>query len=87
MSEAMTDTVRVDLGARSYDVRVGRGLLARAGAEIAPFLKRPRVTVVTVQYCDFRKRLPGVAQLGNPRQHKRRLQAGIGHMNHRRSHR
>ena len=47
MSEAMTDTVRVDLGARSYDVRVGRGLLARAGAEIAPFLKRPRVTVVT----------------------------------------
>ena len=47
MSEAMTDTVRVDLGARSYDVRVGRGLLARAGAEIAPFLKRPRLTVVT----------------------------------------
>ena len=46
MSER-TDTVRVDLGARSYDVRVGGGLLARAGAEIAPLLRRPRVAVIT----------------------------------------
>jgi 3-dehydroquinate synthase len=43
----MTDTVRVDLGARSYDVRIGPGLLARAGAEIAPLLRRPRVAVLT----------------------------------------
>ena len=42
-----TDTVHVDLGARSYDVRIGPGLLARAGTEIAPLLKRPRVVVVT----------------------------------------
>jgi 3-dehydroquinate synthase len=28
------ETVRVDLGARSYDVRIGQGLLARAGQEI-----------------------------------------------------
>ena len=43
----MTDTVRVELGARSYDVRIGAGLLAQAGAEIAPLLRRPRVAVLT----------------------------------------
>jgi 3-dehydroquinate synthase len=43
----MTETVRVDLGARSYDVRIGAGLIARAGAEIAPLLRRPQVAVVT----------------------------------------
>ncbi|MCW3780011.1 3-dehydroquinate synthase [Defluviimonas salinarum] len=42
-----TETVHVDLGSRSYDVRIGAGLLARAGAEIAPFLKRRRVAVLT----------------------------------------
>lgn len=41
------DVVPVALGARSYEVRIGAGLIARAGAEIAPFLKRPRVAVVT----------------------------------------
>ena len=41
------ETVRVDLGPRSYDVRVGTGLVARAGAEIAPLLRRPRVAVIT----------------------------------------
>ncbi len=40
-------TVRVALGARSYDVRIGAGLLARAGAEIAPLLHRPRVAILT----------------------------------------
>ena len=40
-------TVRVDLGPRSYDVRVGAGLVAGAGAEIAPLLRRPRVAVIT----------------------------------------
>jgi 3-dehydroquinate synthase len=39
--------VHVDLGARAYDVRIGAGLLARAGAEIAPLLARPRVAVIT----------------------------------------
>jgi 3-dehydroquinate synthase len=42
-----TDSVHVALGARSYDVRIGTGLLDRAGAEIAPLLARPRVTVLT----------------------------------------
>ena len=40
-------TVRVDLGVRSYDVRVGRDLLAAAGEHVAPLLARPRVAVVT----------------------------------------
>ena len=43
----MAETVRVELGARSYDVRIGTGLLACAGAEIAPLLRRPRVAVLT----------------------------------------
>ncbi|MDP5305966.1 3-dehydroquinate synthase [Paracoccus spongiarum] len=45
----MTDpvTVHVPLGARAYDVRIGVGLIDRAGAEIAPLLARPRVAIVT----------------------------------------
>jgi 3-dehydroquinate synthase len=43
----MTETLTVDLGARAYDIRIGPGLIARAGAEIAPLLARPRVAVVT----------------------------------------
>ena len=41
------ETIRVPLGDRAYDVRVGQGLIARAGAEIAPLLPRPRVAVLT----------------------------------------
>lgn len=44
---AAVDSVRVDLGARSYDVRIGTGLIARSAAEIAPLLTRPRVAVLT----------------------------------------
>ncbi|MCR9125207.1 MAG: 3-dehydroquinate synthase [Rhodobacteraceae bacterium] len=43
----MENTVRVALGARSYDVQVGPGLIATAGARIAPLLDRPRVAVLT----------------------------------------
>ncbi|WP_166415643.1 3-dehydroquinate synthase [Cochlodiniinecator piscidefendens] len=43
----MTETLRVALGERSYDIRIGSGLIEQAGAEIAPFLKRPKVAVVT----------------------------------------
>ncbi len=44
----MTDSVvHVPLGDRAYDVRIGNGLIARAGAEIAPLLNRPRVFVLT----------------------------------------
>ncbi len=43
----MRETVRVELGERAYEVRIGEGLIARAGAEIAPLLRRKRVAVVT----------------------------------------
>ena len=43
----MTDLVQVALGARSYQVRIGPGLISRAGQEIAPLLKRPRVAIIT----------------------------------------
>ncbi|ARC38190.1 3-dehydroquinate synthase [Paracoccus yeei] len=40
-------TVRVDLGARSYDVRIGQGLLDRAGAEVLALAGRRRVAILT----------------------------------------
>lgn len=43
----MNETVRVELGVRSYDVRIGDGLIAGAGHQIAPLLTRPRVAVVS----------------------------------------
>jgi 3-dehydroquinate synthase len=39
--------VHVDLGKRSYEVRIATGLIDRAGAEIAPLLSRRQVAVVT----------------------------------------
>lgn len=41
------ETLTVALGARSYDIRIGPGLLKGAGGEIAPLLARRRVAVVT----------------------------------------
>ena len=41
------DIVPVDLGQRSYEVRIGRGLLQRAATEIAPLLRRKKVAVIT----------------------------------------
>ncbi|GAB5445871.1 3-dehydroquinate synthase [Gymnodinialimonas sp.] len=43
----MSDVVRVHLGERSYDVEIGAGLLAKAGARIAPLLPRPKVWIVS----------------------------------------
>ena len=40
-------TVRVDLGARSYDIVIGRGVLAEAGARIASLRPGARAAVVT----------------------------------------
>lgn len=42
-----SETIRVGLGARSYDVVVGQGELSRAGALIKPLLKRARVAIIT----------------------------------------
>ena len=39
--------IPVALGARSYQVRIRAGLLADAGAQIAPLLARPRVAILT----------------------------------------
>jgi 3-dehydroquinate synthase len=41
------NVVPVALGARSYEVRIGTGLLAGAAVHVAPLLARKRVTVVT----------------------------------------
>ncbi len=43
----MMEKVHVPLGDRAYDVLIGPGLLAQAGALIAPLLRRPRVAIVT----------------------------------------
>lgn len=43
----MTDSLRVGLGERSYDIAIGQGMLARAGELLKPLLKRPRVIIVT----------------------------------------
>jgi 3-dehydroquinate synthase len=43
----MERIVHVPLEGRAYDVVIGPGLLQSAGARIVPFLKRPRVAVVT----------------------------------------
>jgi 3-dehydroquinate synthase len=42
----VTETVRVDLGGRSYDIMIGRGLIREAGARIRALLPRARVAVV-----------------------------------------
>ena len=43
----MTNVVHVALGARSYDVRIGTGLIDAMGREVAPLLTRRKVAVVT----------------------------------------
>jgi 3-dehydroquinate synthase len=43
----MTGRVSIDLGARSYEILIGGGLLARAGALIGPLLPRPFAAIVT----------------------------------------
>ena len=43
----MTETVRVALGARSYDIRIGPGLIDQAGAMLQPLITVPRAIIVT----------------------------------------
>ena len=43
----MTETVRVDLDERSYDVRIGPGLLARAGDEVLALAGQRRIAILT----------------------------------------
>jgi len=44
---AQSQSVRVDLPGREYDVRIGPGVLAQAGPRIAEMTRRPHVTIVT----------------------------------------
>lgn len=41
------ETVHVPLGTRAYDVRIGKGLITNAKAEVLPLLPRPRVAILT----------------------------------------
>ena len=41
------DTLRVELGARSYDILVGSNLLADTAKYIAPFVKKAGVVVIS----------------------------------------
>ncbi|WP_322865750.1 3-dehydroquinate synthase [Aquicoccus sp. G2-2] len=43
----MNETVHVALGARSYEIEIGPGLLAQAGQRIRPLLERAHVAIVT----------------------------------------
>ena len=46
-SQDTSTIVAVPLGARAYDIHVGRGLIARAGTLIGPVLSQKRVFIVT----------------------------------------
>ncbi|RED13243.1 3-dehydroquinate synthase [Pontivivens insulae] len=45
--DTQCETVRVELGDRSYDIVIGADVLTEAGARIAPLLKRPKVAILT----------------------------------------
>ena len=46
-TQSPRETLTVELGARAYDIQIGPGLIAEAGAHIAPLLRRPRVAVIS----------------------------------------
>ena len=46
-TEKTRQTVRVELGARSYDIIIGNDLLDKSGELVMPFVKQKRVFVVT----------------------------------------
>ncbi|MCB9958254.1 MAG: 3-dehydroquinate synthase [Rhodospirillaceae bacterium] len=43
----MTETVRVSLGPRSYDIHIAPGVIGRAGALMRPLMDEPRAVVIT----------------------------------------
>ncbi|MBB5752488.1 3-dehydroquinate synthase [Prosthecomicrobium pneumaticum] len=71
MTFAAPITVPVALGDRSYDILIGRGLLAAAGAEIASRMPKARVAIVTDENL-ARLHLPTLAASLDA--------AGIGHV-------
>ena len=65
-----TDRLTVELASRSYDILIGRGLLAAAGRHLQPLLRQPRVVVLTDRT---------VASLHLPSLMRALDEAGIGH--------
>ncbi len=57
----MVNVVPVNLGSRSYEVRIGEGLLGRIATEIAPLLRRRKVAIVTDETVAA-KHLPAVLE-------------------------
>ena len=64
----MTERIVVELGARSYEIRIGAGLIAGAGAAVAEVLPGARVAIVTDK---------NVAGLHLPQLHAALREAGI----------
>lgn len=62
-SSASPANVRVDLAGRSYDILIGRDLIAEAGVHLAPLLPRRRVLVVTDENVANRHLPPLLASL------------------------
>ncbi|MBS4046102.1 MAG: 3-dehydroquinate synthase [Alphaproteobacteria bacterium] len=83
-------TVRVDLGQRAYDIKVGGGLLEAAGEHIAPLLRRPFAVIVTDQnlaatHLDTLKRALALKNIGCeaiilPPGEKQKSYAGFEHL-------
>jgi 3-dehydroquinate synthase len=64
------EKLTVALGARSYDIAIGRGLMAEAALHLRPLLKQPKVIIVTDE---------PVARLHLPVLVRALDQGGIGH--------
>jgi 3-dehydroquinate synthase len=47
VNDIASERLRVELGERSYDIVIGAGLIGRAGAEIAPLMRRRQAVVIT----------------------------------------
>ena len=63
----MTETIRVNLAARSYDIVIGNNLLPDAGRLLKPLLNRPRIAVLldeNVERLHLPKLLAGLKPLG-----------------------
>ena len=58
------ESLTVELGARSYPILIGDGLIRDIGAHVAPLLKRPRTMIVTDAHVAERYLVPLGTSLG-----------------------
>ena len=54
----MVDIVNVALGSRSYDIKIGQGLLAQADEHLAPFIHDKHVIIIAIRKDFIRRILP-----------------------------